>query len=189
MGANLIARLRAGEQEARATKDRLYDIAGNSDAAVSADAVGGVRARVAQSLENDGRVIDGVLTPASSRMMDELQRLSGLNIENRAVGAGFLSVLASNRRGQPSALKVLSRSVSVLMHFLGPPRTALTGPQPVRLFASSITGSPTPSTTLCFRGATRRWRHSDKPERRIRNGGRGSALMLGMMLMGSSTAS
>lgn len=87
MGANLIARLRAGEQEARATKDRLYDIAGNSDAAVSADAVGGVRARVAQSLENDGRVIDGVLTPASSRMMDELQRLSGLNIENRAVGA------------------------------------------------------------------------------------------------------
>lgn len=87
MGANLIARLRAGEQEARATKDRLYDIAGNSDAAVSADSVGGIRSRVAQSLENDGRVIDGVLTPASSRMMDELHRLSGLNIENRAVGA------------------------------------------------------------------------------------------------------
>ena len=87
MGASLIARLRAGEQEARATKDRLYDIAGNSDASVRADAVSGIRSRVAQTLENDGRVIDGVLTPASSRMMDELQRLSGLNIENRAVGA------------------------------------------------------------------------------------------------------
>ena len=87
MGATLIARLRAGEQEARATKDRLYDIAGNSDASVRADAVSGIRSRVAQTLESNGRVIDGVLTPASSRMMDELQRLSGLNIENRAVGA------------------------------------------------------------------------------------------------------
>jgi len=87
MGASLIARLRAGEQEARATKDRLYGIAGNSDASVRADAVSGIRSRVAQTLEQDGRVIDGVLTPASSRMMDELQRLSGLNIENRAVGA------------------------------------------------------------------------------------------------------
>lgn len=87
MGQTLITRLRAGEEQARATKDRLYQIAGNSDAAINSDAVGGLRARVAQSLENDGRVIDGVLTPASSRMMDELQRLSTLNIENRAVGA------------------------------------------------------------------------------------------------------
>lgn len=87
MGQTLIQRLRTGEQEARARKDQLYTVAGNSDAAVSADSVGGVRSRVAQALENDGRVIDGVLTPASSRMMDELQRLSGLNIENRAVGA------------------------------------------------------------------------------------------------------
>lgn len=87
MGQTLIQRLRTGEQEARARKDQLYTAAGNSDAAINADSVGGVRARVAQSLEDDGRVIDGVLTPASSRMMDELQRLSGLNIENRAVGA------------------------------------------------------------------------------------------------------
>lgn len=86
MGEALISRLRAGEQEARANKNQLYGAAGRSDAAISADAVGGIRARVAQSLEDDGRVIDGVLTPASSRMMDELQRFSGLNIENRAVG-------------------------------------------------------------------------------------------------------
>lgn len=87
MGEALIARLRAGEQEARANKTRLYTEAGAGDAAVSADAVGNVRARVAQSLENDGRVIDGVLTPASARMMDELQRFASLNIENRAIGA------------------------------------------------------------------------------------------------------
>lgn len=87
MGETLIARLRQGEQEARATKDRLYGVAGQTDAAVTAESAGTVRARVAQSLENDGRVVDGVLTPASSRMMDELQRFSTLNIENRAVGA------------------------------------------------------------------------------------------------------
>lgn len=87
MGETLIARLRTGEQEAQANKDRLYNVAGSSDAAVSAEAVGNVRARVAQSLENDGRVIDGVITPASARMMEELQRFSSLNIENRAVGS------------------------------------------------------------------------------------------------------
>lgn len=87
MGQLITARLRAGEQAARGNKERLYSVAANSDAAISADAVGSVRARVAQALENDGRVIDGVLTPASSRMLDELQRFSGLNIENRAVGA------------------------------------------------------------------------------------------------------
>lgn len=86
MGETLIARLRQGEQEARAAKDRLYGVAGQTDAAVTAESAGTVRARVAQSLENDGRVVDGVLTPASSRMMDELQRFSTLNIENRAVG-------------------------------------------------------------------------------------------------------
>jgi hypothetical protein len=87
MGETLIARLRQGEQEARATKDRLYGVAGEMDAAVTAESAGTVRARVAQSLENDGRVVDGVLTPASSRMMEELQRFSTLNIENRAVGS------------------------------------------------------------------------------------------------------
>jgi hypothetical protein len=86
MGQAITARLRSGEQAARARKEQLYGIAGNSDGAISAEAVNDVRARVAQSLENDGRVIDGVLTPASSRMMDELQRFASLNIENRAVG-------------------------------------------------------------------------------------------------------
>lgn len=87
MGQLVSSRLRAGEAAARARKEQLYNVAGQSDAAISADAVGGVRARVAQALEDDGRVIDGVLTPASSRMLDELQRFSGINIENRAVGA------------------------------------------------------------------------------------------------------
>lgn len=87
MGQTLIQRLRAGEQGARARKERLYEAAGNSDASINAESVGTVRARVAQALEDDGRVIDGVITPASSRMLDELQRLSTLNIENRAVGS------------------------------------------------------------------------------------------------------
>jgi hypothetical protein len=87
MGATLIQRLRGGEEAARARKTELYQSAGNSDAAISADAVGNVRSRVAQSLNDDGRVVDGVLTPASSRMLDELQRFSGMDIENRAVGA------------------------------------------------------------------------------------------------------
>jgi hypothetical protein len=87
MGATLIQRLRGGEEAARARKTELYQAAGNSDAAISADAVGNVRSRVAQSLNDDGRVVDGVLTPASSRMLDELQRFSGMDIENRAIGA------------------------------------------------------------------------------------------------------
>lgn len=76
MGETLIARLRTGEREARANKTRLYEAAGNSDAAVSAEAVGGVRSRVAKSLEDEGRVIDGVITPVSQRMMAELERFS-----------------------------------------------------------------------------------------------------------------
>ena len=88
MGHEIIGRVRAGEQAARANKDNLYRVAGNTDAAINSDAVGAVRSTVAQSLENEGRVIDGVLPPASSRMLDELGRFSNLNIENRAVGAG-----------------------------------------------------------------------------------------------------
>jgi hypothetical protein len=36
MGATLIARLRQGEREAHATKERLYGIAGQSDGAIDA---------------------------------------------------------------------------------------------------------------------------------------------------------
>jgi hypothetical protein len=86
MGQVLNARLRAGEAEARATKDRLYAVAGDSDAAITAAEVGNVRARVAQGLEDAGVVVDPNLTPAASRMMDELQRLSNLDIPNRAIG-------------------------------------------------------------------------------------------------------
>lgn len=83
MGETIIARLRQGEQEARATKDRLYGIAGESDGAINADAVRGVRARVAGALDAEGRVIDGQLTPAANRMMTELDNISSLRIPNR----------------------------------------------------------------------------------------------------------
>lgn len=83
MGQTLIARLRAGEQEARANKDRLYGIAGNSDASINADAVRGARNTVAHALDSDGIVIDGQLTPAANRMMTELDNISSLRIPNR----------------------------------------------------------------------------------------------------------
>ncbi|XUM21071.1 hypothetical protein ACRAVF_27295 [Bradyrhizobium oligotrophicum S58] len=87
MGATLIQRLRANEGAARARKDALYDQAGRANAAVRADEVGRARAFVAQRVEDQGRVVDPVLTPAANRMMDELQRLAELEIPNRAVGA------------------------------------------------------------------------------------------------------
>jgi hypothetical protein len=87
MGATLIARLRTEEQSARAQKDMLYDRAGTADASVREDAVRNVRSVVAQGLDDAGVVVDRELTPAASRMLDELQRLSELNIPNRAVGA------------------------------------------------------------------------------------------------------
>ncbi len=87
MGAALIQRLRTGEAAARAEKDALYARAGGMDAAVRANEVQNVRSIVSQGLEDSGIIVDPQLTPAASRMMDELQRLSELNIPNRAVGA------------------------------------------------------------------------------------------------------
>lgn len=83
MGETLAARLRAGEREAFATKERLYGAAAESDGAISAEAVRGVRGRVAEALNADGRVIDGQLTPAANRMMTELDSISSLRIPNR----------------------------------------------------------------------------------------------------------
>lgn len=114
MGATLIARLRTGEQEARQLKESLYGVAGNSDASISAGAVREVRGRIAQTLENDGWRIEPVLTPAASRMMDELTNLSNLQIPNRAVGARLPSsgegeIAAINMHGIESTRKVLNR--------------------------------------------------------------------------------
>ncbi|WP_339467857.1 hypothetical protein, partial [Pseudomonas lurida] len=61
-----------------------YDQAGRADASVRLDAVQGVRNNVVSALEDAGIVIDPQLTPAANRMLDELQRLSQLNIPNRA---------------------------------------------------------------------------------------------------------
>jgi hypothetical protein len=93
MGATLIQRLRAGEREAKATKDRLYDIAGDSDASIHAGEVGNVRSRIAQGLEDAGIIIDPgtaaapSITRAANRMMNVLQDLADLKIGNKAVGA------------------------------------------------------------------------------------------------------
>jgi hypothetical protein len=83
MGATLIARLRQGEREAHATKERLYGIASNSDGAIDANAVRGLRGDVARSLDEQGLVVDPTLTPAASRMVTELDNVSSLRIPNR----------------------------------------------------------------------------------------------------------
>lgn len=84
MGATLIDRLRTSEQSARATKDALYDRAGNADASIRIDEVHNARPYIVERLENAGVVIDPELTPAANRMLDEVQRISQLNIPNRA---------------------------------------------------------------------------------------------------------
>jgi hypothetical protein len=84
MGAALIDRLRAEERTARGTKDALYERAGRSDASIRVDAVESARPTVVGALERDGVVVDPQLTPAANRMLDELQRLSQLNIPNQA---------------------------------------------------------------------------------------------------------
>lgn len=83
MGATLIARLRQGEREAHATKERLYGIAGRSDGSIDANAVRGLRADVTRNLDEAGLIVDPTLTPAAARMVTELDNVSNLNIPNR----------------------------------------------------------------------------------------------------------
>lgn len=115
MGTTLIARLRQGEREAHATKERLYGIAANSDGAIDATAVRGIRGDVTRSLDEQGLVVDPLLTPAASRMVTELDNISSLRIPNRvasprAVGpAGDdVSVAAVNMQGLEQTRKRLN---------------------------------------------------------------------------------
>jgi len=112
MGEALNARLRAGEQEARANKERLYGVAGNSDASINGSAVREVRSRVAESLADDGWRIEPTLTPAASRMMSELDNISSLKLPNKVASAsvpGGGDVAAVNMQGIESTRKVLNR--------------------------------------------------------------------------------
>jgi hypothetical protein len=102
MGQALIQRLRTGEQAAEANKNALYERAGNMDASIHAGEVRNVRSTVAQGLDDAGTVVDKDLTPAASKMMDELQRLSDLQIPNKAVGAR----LPATGTEQPAAVSV-----------------------------------------------------------------------------------
>lgn len=88
MGETLIARLRQGEREAWANKERLYGIAGNSDAAIDASAVRSLRADVSAALDKDGLFVDatpgsGNLTPAARAMMQDLDNAPVENILKR----------------------------------------------------------------------------------------------------------
>lgn len=87
MGATLIARLRQGEQEARANKERLYGIAGNSDAAIDANAVKNIRADISKALDQNGLFVDEQLTPAAARMVRELDTVPVPNVVGPASAA------------------------------------------------------------------------------------------------------
>ncbi len=110
VGETLVARLRQGEQEARATKDRLYGIAGESDAAVTSDSVRGVHNRVSAALDDAGRAVDAQLTPAANRMMEELRGFSDLRIPNRVgpEAPNPVDIAAVDARGMEQTRKRLS---------------------------------------------------------------------------------
>jgi hypothetical protein len=113
MGATLIARLRQGEREAHATKERLYGIAGQSDGAIDANAVRGIRNDVTRSLDEQGLIVEPQLTPAASRMVTELDNISSLRIPNRvasprSVAQGDVETAAVNMQGLEQTRKRLS---------------------------------------------------------------------------------
>ena len=76
-GAQAIDALRTAERAAIANKEALYQRAGAADAAVKGDEVSGAHAQVAKGLDADGVVLDPLLTPAASRMLADIKRLSG----------------------------------------------------------------------------------------------------------------
>lgn len=92
MGETLIARLRQGEQEARANKERLYGVAGQSGGSVYPEAISGLRSSVMRSLDEQGLVVDPVvnghsLTPAAARMVAELDNVPGVRLQDRVAPA------------------------------------------------------------------------------------------------------
>ena len=91
MGQRVTEGIRKAEERARGIKERAYQTAGEMDATINADAVANVRSRVQQGIADEGRVIDGQLTPAASRMLTEVENLARFNIENRAPGAALPS--------------------------------------------------------------------------------------------------
>lgn len=112
MGTTLIARLRQGEREAHATKERLYGIAGQSDGAIDANAVRGIRTDVTRSLDEQGLIVDPQLTPAASRMVTELDNISSLRIPNRvasprSMAQGDVETAAVNMQGLEQTRKRL----------------------------------------------------------------------------------
>lgn len=112
MGATLIARLRQGEREAHATKERLYGVAGQSDGAIDANAVRGIRTDVTRSLDEQGLIVDPQLTPAASRMVTELDNISSLRIPNRvaaprSMAQGDVETAAVNMQGLEQTRKRL----------------------------------------------------------------------------------
>ena len=92
MGRDLISRLRTSEAAARANKEALYGRAGEADATVSAEGVGGAHKHVTQVLGERNSVIDPVVngysgTPAAARMLSEVEAFSRGDVPGRLGGS------------------------------------------------------------------------------------------------------
>ncbi|MCA6108089.1 hypothetical protein [Bradyrhizobium cenepequi] len=92
MGQTLIARLRQGEQAARAEKERLYDIAGEHDAEINAGHASGLRSDIMRRLNEQGAILDdvseGSLTPVSLRLMRMLDEVRSIPVPRRPGAPG-----------------------------------------------------------------------------------------------------
>lgn len=92
-GGQVAGAIRSSEQAARAAKDAAYrDASGAADTFADSNFVAGVGQRIRGALEEQGRVVDPVLTPAASRMVDEAGRVSQMIIPNKATTGGLQAV-------------------------------------------------------------------------------------------------
>ena len=89
-GGHVAGAIRASENAARAAKDHAYRKAsGAADTFADSNFVSGVGQRIRGALEEQGRVVDPILTPAAARMVDEAARISQMVIPNKATTGGI----------------------------------------------------------------------------------------------------
>jgi hypothetical protein len=88
-GEYLINRIRQHHDSAEAQKNALYDVAGQAEGTVGADAVRNVANDVHRDLRTRGETPDPMTMPAAGGMLRELDNLARLQIPNAVRGAGL----------------------------------------------------------------------------------------------------
>lgn len=127
MGANLIARLRQGEQAARANKERLYGIAGESGGSIRPEAISTLRSDVLGAVDFVDPVVDGYsLTPAAARMVKELDNVPGVRLQDMAARSPRPEVAASRAAPSPAPRPSTPRSAAATVQpSTAPPQESL----------------------------------------------------------------